>query len=135
MKLESFNICQQVSEKNNIEYDLVKSINDIFFKSLNETVRKANNLIIDADVLGNFYYRQKKTADKLDSLKRGFFKKDFNDTTELEASLERILLYYKDYNNDKLNFKYEQFGEENHKAYLMGKESKSLFPSKKNKSK
>lgn len=130
MKLEAFNICKQLSERENLDYDMIKSINDSIFKSLNVTLRKSPNLIASVDDLGIFYYRKKKTLDKL-----RFLKEDEIGYEEFKESLERIVEHYKQFDKDKLEFKYEQFGKEAHEAYLLDKKQKGLFRAKENKPK
>ena len=126
MKLESFNICQQVADKHSLPYDLLKSINDIFFKTLKDTIRNPTEgkLIINAHPLGTFYYRRKKTMDKIT------FREDEIDE-EYKNNLYTILTNYEQFDKDKLKFKYEKFGKESHDAYLMAKKEKNFSKSQK----
>lgn len=127
---ESFLICQKVSDELNIEYDLIKSINDIVFKELYQAIRKPKSLILSVQPLGSFYYRDKKTLTKLVNAKQ-----NDPDNDEFNQSLANILEMYKVYREDKLNFKYEKFGKESHEAYLLDKEQKKLLTTKEDKSK
>ena len=130
MTEESFLICQKVAEDLNVEYDLIKSVNDVIFKELSQVIRKPKSLILSAQPLGNFYYRDKKTVVKLVKAKD-----NDPDNEEFNQSLADILEMYKVYREDKLNFKYEKFGKENHEAYLLDKKQKKLSAAKKDKPK
>ena len=125
---ESFLICQKLSDDINVEYDLIKSINDVVFKELYQAIRKPKSLILSVQPLGSFYYRDKKTVTKL--LKANH---DDPDNEEFNQSLADILEMYKVYREDKLNFKYEKFGKESHEAYLLAKEQKKLPTTKEDK--
>ena len=127
---ESFLICQKLSDEINVEYDLIKSINDVVFKELYQAIRKPKSLILSVKPLGSFYYRDKKTLTKLVNAKQ-----NDPDNDEFNQSLADILEMYKLYREDKLNFKYEKFGKESHEAYLLDKEQKKLPTTKEDKSK
>lgn len=127
---ESFLICQKLSDEINVEYDLIKSINDVVFKELYQAIRKPKSLILSVKPLGSFYYRDKKTLTKLVNAKQ-----NDPDNDEFNQSLADILEMYKVYREDKLNFKYEKFGKESHEAYLLDKEQKKLPTTKEDKSK
>lgn len=127
---ESFLVCQKLSDELNVEYDLIKSINDIIFKELSQVIRKPESLILSVQPLGNFYYRDKKTLVKLVKAKD-----NDPDNEEFNKSLVDVLDMYIEYREDKLNFKYEKFGKENHEAYLLDKEQKKLSATKGIKSK
>ena len=126
MTEESFLICQKVADDLKVEYDLIKSINDIVFKEVSKITRTPDTLIVSLQPLGNFYYRDKKTSEKLRSVTH------FNnpDSEEYKTHLTNITEMYKLYKEDKLKFKYEKFGKESHEAYLLAKEQKKFSSTK-----
>ena len=131
MTEESFLICQKVADDLNIDYDLIKSINDTVFKELSQVVRSPESLIVSLQPLGNFYYRDKKTSEKL----RNNLHFNNPDNEEFTNNLSNIMNMYISYKEDKLKFKYEKFGKESHEAYLLDKKQKKLPTTKKDKSK
>lgn len=131
MTEESFLICQKVADDLKIDYDLIKSINDIVFKELSQVVRNPKSLIVSLQPLGNFYYRDKKTSEKL----RNNLHFNNPDSEEFTNDLSNIMNMYISYKEDKLKFKYEKFGKESHEAYLLDKKQKKLSTPKKDKSK
>lgn len=134
MILESFNICQNVAEKNQLDYDLVKSINDSIFKGLNERVRNPESLITCFSPFGNFYCRKKEVRERLKGINSGNSKrKELPGDDEFKESLIRILEMYSKYDEDNLNFKYAKFGKESHDAFILAKKTQRIPFSKKDK--
>ena len=127
MKLESFNICQNYAEKNNLNYEFVKSINDVLFKEIRNKIRTPNSLILKVGKLGDFFYKRTKVKTKVD------FDKGKDD--ELLIHYHKVLTMYEEYMADRLKFKYEKFGKETHDAFLLDKEQKRVQRAKENKSK
>lgn len=126
MTEESFLICQKVADDLNVEYDLIKSINDVIFKEVSKAVREPDSLIVGLQPLGNFYYRDKKTLEKL----RNNLYFNHPDKEQYTKHLSHIMDMYEVYKKDKLEFKYEKFGKESHEAYLLAKKQKKLSGTK-----
>lgn len=126
MIVKSFNICEDYASSQNLEYDFVKSINDILFKSVRDKIKSPDSLILRVGKLGNFFYKKTKVKFKLSNEK--------NDD-ELIEDYKTILNMYEEYLTDKLNFKYEKFGKQGHDAFILAKEQKKLSRAKEIKSK
>jgi len=125
MIIEGKEICRRVSVKEDVPQETVESINSIIFKTLSDKMRDPTHLIMSLAPLGNFYYREKKSRMRLESLK------DYPGSEEFGYNIQRILDMYKIYSQNKLNFKYEKFGKESHDAYILAKEQKKLLRSQK----
>lgn len=123
MRKSSKDICKQVSEKYGYDLDMVKSVSETLFKILEDKVRNPTHLIINCSPLGSFFFRHTKS--------RNLVGKGKYPEIIFEDNLKKILELYKVYDKDKLDFKIERFGEESHKAYLLGKEQKKLQNKKK----
>lgn len=88
----------------------MSSINNILFSEIRSRIEEVPSLVITLPPLGNFIYRKAKQARFKDSINE-----------EVKAISNKILKMYEEYDKDKLNKRYEQHGEENHKAYLLAK--------------
>jgi hypothetical protein len=64
MIIESFVVCQDVAQKNNIDYDLLKSVNDIIFKDIVQWTRNPTTLRLDLSKFGTWYFKKAKTEEK-----------------------------------------------------------------------
>ena len=106
--------------------DLMESISNIIFKDVKDSIEECNNLRLIVKDFGTFYFRKRKASidDNAPSVK--LKKKDFS---------KKILDMYEVFDKDKLEFKYEKFGKENHENYLLGKITKTFKFYEKNKSK
>lgn len=122
MQLESFNICQQASEKTGLDYELLKSVNDVFFSSLASIVRNPPSLIVKIPVFGHFYYRERKSIQRLEG---GNYEEEFG------QHLERVVEWYKEFHENKIGHKYEKFGKESHDAYRLAKAQERISLGKK----
>lgn len=134
MILESFVICSEVSSKNKIDYDLLKSINDIVFKDIVEWTKSPTSLRLDLKNFGVWYYKKHKTKLKKDTLKRVINNSyDEKDRMRMEKRIENfdfILSEYDKYSADKYKIKCEKYGKENYESFVLAKKQEKLQKAK-----
>lgn len=105
--LNSSDICREFPD-----FDKMKSINDILFSTLKETIKEAPNMILDLAPLGKFYYRKVKTKNYANSPDVYPETKEFAD---------KVLKMYELFDEDKKQVRYAQHGKESHEAFLLAK--------------
>lgn len=137
MIIEGFVICVDAASKNNVEYDLLKSINDTVFKEIVDWSRNPTSLRLELKKFGTWYFKKAKTKDKIKHLENTL-KLDFKRDDE-EKVLSRINNYnfiiseYEKYSKDRYEIKCEKYGKENYEAYCLDNKQKKLQKTKENK--
>lgn len=127
MEITSKEILKIVSKRDNIDINLLKSINDSIFKKTKKLIQEAPSLRIYLRHIGTFYYRDK----KLDN----YVRFPEGRTEEDIAFFNKVKAMYDEYYKDKYEFKIRKFGKESHETYLLDKEQKKLQKAKADKSK
>lgn len=138
MIIEGFVICADAASKNNVDYDLLKSINDIVFKDIVDWTRKPTSLRLDLSKFGVWYFKKTKTSTKRDTLLKVLKQDELNDRENILNRIKNfdfILSEYEKYNKDKYDIKCLKYGKENYEAYCMAKKQEKLQKTKENKSK
>lgn len=122
MQLGRNQICEMVNKENpEFTLDFLIDLDKFIFSTVRNKISNPTSLIYDLAPLGKWTYRNKATKDyRYGCIKNG------EGTTEFTDKLDIILDMYKTYVNDKLEKKYEQFGKENHEAYLLAKKQERL---------
>lgn len=138
MITEGFVICQEAAQKNNVEYDLLKSINDIVFKEVVDWTRNPTSLRLELNKFGVWYFKKAKTLSKKDTLnkvlKDGATAGDDENIINRIKNYEFILSEYEKYTKDKYDIKCLKYGRENYEAYSLAKKQEKLQKAKKDKS-
>ena len=113
----------------NPEFDLefLNELDKFIFQTLRHKTSNPTSLIYDLAPLGKWTYRKVATRKYLYGC--GDVVNEFTD------KLRIILDMYEIYTGDKLKKKYEQFGKENHEAYILAKKQERLQKWKEAKSK
>lgn len=125
---DSATICKKIAEKENMDYQLIKDINDFVFSTVKEKMISGSKLITSLKGFGSWYYRKAKSIEKLST-----FVALTEKELELEQRLKNIIEQYKVFNNDKLQKKHEKYGKENYEAYVLALKQKQIQESKKDK--
>ena len=73
MEIDSKIVYTRVSKKNNKDLNYIKSIGDVLFKSINESIRTPENLILNLQGLGRFTFRRKKTMQALENTLKKYY--------------------------------------------------------------
>lgn len=137
MITEGFVICQEAAQKNNVEYDLLKSINDIVFKEVVDWTRNPSSLRLELNKFGVWYFKKAKTIDKINILNRvlkdGVIAGDGENILSRVKNYEFILSEYEKYTKDKYDIKCLKYGRENYEAYSLAKKQEKLQKAKKDK--
>ena len=138
MIIESFVLCNNAASKNNIEYDLLKSINDIVFKEVVEWTRNPTSLRIKLNKFGVWYFKKAKMLLKKDVMHRvlrnGANEQNKNNILKRLKNFDFILSEYDKYQEDKYKVKCSKYGKENYEAYCLAKKQEKFQKAKKNKS-
>lgn len=138
MIIEGFVICQEAASKNNVEYDLLKSINDVVFKEVVDWTRNPTSLRLDLSKFGVWYFKKAKTQTKrntlINVLKNGAYEGEEESIRERLLNLDFILSEYEKYNKDKFEIKCMKYGRENYEAYSLAKKQEKLQKAQKDKS-
>ena len=138
MITEGFVICSQAATKNNVDYDLLKSINDIVFKDVVEWTRHPTSLRLNLSKFGVWYFKKTKTIAKRHNLKKvledGTHKGNSQNLIDRIENYNFILSEYEKFNEDKYKIKCLKYGKENYEAYCMDKKQEKLQKVQKNKS-
>lgn len=134
MITESVTIVTSTSERTGVEYDLLKSINDIVFKDIVEWSRQPTSLIIKLDKFGSFFFKKAKTERKITSLTNML--KDESKQSQTEVLNNRIKSYnfileeYKKFKQAKYDIKCEKYGKQNYENYILVKKQEKIQKSK-----
>lgn len=137
MIIEGFVICNNAASKNNIEYDLLKSINDIVFKDIVDWTRKPSSLRLELKDFGVWYWKKTKTINKRDDLLKALGKHNEQVDEKIRNRLNNfdfILSEYEKYLKDKYEIKCMKYGKENYEAYCLAKKQEKIRKAKENKS-
>lgn len=119
MQLGRDEICRMVADENSeFTIEFLKEVDKFIFSTLRKKTNSASSLIYDLSPLGKWSYRKVATIKYLYGCKGAI-----NDFTD---KLNKILEMYEIYVKDKLEKKYEQFGKENHEAYILVKKQERL---------
>ena len=140
MIVDHKSICKEVSNENNIDINLLLSINNIIFKEISDWSKTPSTLKIYLKHFGNWYFKKQKTILKKETYDRVLK----NDKTLLDINrvkieekvknYEFIISEYQKYLNDKYEIKYKKYGKEAYEAYCLDKKQKKIQETKKNKS-
>ena len=138
MITEGFVICTETALENNIEYDLLKSVNDIVFKEIVEWTRKPSSLRIELSKFGVWYFKKAKSEDKRcvlsDLLLNDEIREGKENVINRLKNLDFISSEYEKYSRDKYDIKCLKYGKENYEAYCLAKKQEKLSKTKKDKS-
>lgn len=137
MIIEGFVVCNDLSNREKIEYDLLKSINDTVFKEIVDWTRNPTSLRIDLSKFGVWYFKKSKTELKKDMflrvLRAGTNKLNEENILKRLKNIDFILSEYKKYNEDKYLIKCLKYGKENYEAYCLAKKQEKIQKTKKDK--
>jgi hypothetical protein len=138
MIIESFVICQDAAQKNNVDYDLLKSINDAVFKDVVQWTKNPTALRLDLSKFGVWYFKKTKTKYKKEMLNKvlidGSRVGDEENIINRLKNFDFILSEYEKYSKDRYEIKCLKYGKENYEAFSLAKKQKKLQEAKENKS-
>lgn len=138
MITEGFVICTDAASKNKVEYDLLKSVNDIVFKEMVDWTRNPTTLRAEISKFGVWYFKKAKSEKKRHSLKtiilNGAYREDEENILKRVNNLDFILTEYEKYNKDKYEVKCLKYGKEDYEAYCLAKRQEKIQKTKKDKS-
>lgn len=133
MQRTSKDISKKVSDLNpEFSLEVVQELNEFIFFKLKEKIKQGDSLIYFLPPLGNFNFRLKETTKVK---KHQDNKKLEHKDPEIITVIDKVIINYKQYSQDKLNKKYERFGKENHESYILAKKQERLQRWQKNQSK
>lgn len=141
MIIEGFVICTEAASKNNVEYDLLKSINDVIFKDIVEWTRHPTSLRCELSKFGVWYFKKQKTMKRREAfdrtldrvLERNIPKEGEIILLSRIENLNFILREYEKYNRDKYEIKCLKYGKENYDAYCLAKRQEKIQKAEKDK--
>ncbi len=132
-------ICKEVSSENNIDLELLTSINNIVFKEVSFWSLNPDTLKVYIKYFGSWFFKKQKTANKI-KIYQGMLKtdKELLDKT-IEKINKKLKLYnfiideYEKYIRDKCEVKYKKYGKEAYEAYCLAKKQEKIQKSQKDK--
>lgn len=137
---DSKSVCKQVSQENNIDLDVLSSINNMVFSEVYDWSKNPTSLKIYIKHFGSLFFKKKKTKEKLD-LFENILK---TDSTLTEHTIEKInnriknynfiLSEYDKYTKERYEIKCKKYGKEAYEAFCLAKKQEKIQKSKKNKS-
>jgi len=140
MIVDHKNLCKEVSEENNVDLNLLLSINNIVFTEVYDWTKNPDCLKIYLKHFGSWFFKNKKTNNKLIIYNR-VIKGDPTITEENKLKILNkiknynfILSEYEKYTKDRYEVKCKKYGKEAYEAYCMAKKQEKIQKSKKNKS-
>ncbi len=139
MILESKSICKKVSDENNLDLDLLSSINHIIFKEVYQWTKNPVSLRVYLKHFGSWYFKKQKTASKLELYQnlldnnRAYSEKDKDRMINKIKNYSFILSEYIDYTKSRYEVKCQKYGKEAYKAFCMAKKQEKIQKSQKNK--
>ena len=133
-------LCKEVSKEQNIDLKLLLSINNSVFTEVFNWSKKPDFLKIYLKHFGSWFFKKKKTADKLKIYQNVLI----NDLTLLDINRDKInnkiknynfvLSEYDKYTKDRYEIKCKKYGKEAYEAYCLAIQQKKIQKTKKNKS-
>lgn len=125
-------ICKNTSIKNNIDLDVLTSINNVVFKEISLWVNKPDYLKIYLKHIGSWFYKKKKTKAKLEKILKAL-ENDLNLTNiskeKLLSKIENynfILSEYDKYTQERYEIKCKKYGKEAYEAYCLAKKQEKI---------
>lgn len=132
-------LCKEVSQEQNIDLNLLLSINNSVFTEVFNWSKNPDFLKIYLKHFGSWFFKKRKTSDKLKIYQRVI---EF-DTTLLDINREKInnkiknyhfiLSEYEKYTKDRYEIKCRKYGKEAYEAYCLAIQEKKIQKTKKNK--
>jgi len=139
MILDHKGLCKEVSKENDIDEELLLSVNNLIYKEIYDWTKQPTHLKIYLKHIGSWYFKKMKTAKKL---------KMFQDvlaynTRLYESNRGRVINYinnytfilseYDKYLKEKYELKCLKYGKEAYEAYCLAKRQEKIQKSQKNK--
>ena len=120
MQSTSKSICKKVAEDNDLDYDMVKSINDQLFQGLYKKSREGKFLNLKIPGFGIFRVRGKR------SFKYEKLIEEYEYPESYKKFIRNILNLYEQFRQYRYDKKVAIFGQESHDAYLLAKKEKAV---------
>lgn len=132
MIIDYKNICKQVSKENNVDLDILLSINSVVFTEIYDWTKNPDYLKIYVKYLGSWFFKNKKTNNKLIACDNILSKDDMileEDKLKILNKIKNynfILSEYKKYIADKYEVKCKKYGKEAYEAYCLAKKQEKI---------
>lgn len=142
MILNGKDICKMVADDNQIDYNLLLSINNTVFLKTKEWTRNPTSLKVYIKGIGSWFYRKTKTKDNLNFLNNLILEntifrneKEYQNAIKKSKVMTFILKEYETYIQDRYDKKCEKYGKEAYEAYKMAKKQEKIQKTQEAKSK
>lgn len=132
-------ICRELSKKQDINLNLLLSINSVVFAEIFEWSQDPTYLKVYLKHFGSWFFKKKKTSDKYNMYKRILDSEEILLDTTREKIDKKLKNYtfisgeYKKYTKDRYEVKCEKYGKEAYEAYCLAAKQKKIQKTKSNK--
>lgn len=135
-------LCKEVSKENNLDLDLLISINNTVFNEVFNWTKNPTSLKIYLKHFGSFFFKKRKTVEKIEMYNRvltGNLHLPLLDVNREKIhnkikNYNFILSEYDKYMKERYEIKCEKYGKEAYEAFCLAKKQEKIQKTKENKS-